>query len=69
MWQPFTADGKPSPDKKIATMVTLDSSFYNCLANERLRDTARRVLIETDPYFRPDERLAVYSMLKKNYTE
>ena len=63
MWQPLTADGKPSPDKKLTTMIRLDPSFYDCLADQRFRERARRVLIETEPYFRPEERVALYSML------
>jgi putative restriction endonuclease len=63
MWQPLAADGKPSPDKKLTTMIRLDPSFYDCLADRRFRERSRRVLIETDPYFRPDERVALYSML------
>lgn len=64
IWQPLTADGKPSPDNKLTTMVRLDSGFFDCLADEKFRDRAQRVLIETDPYFRPEERTAIYSMLK-----
>jgi putative restriction endonuclease len=63
IWQPLTADGNLSPDKKLATMVRLDQSLFDCLADERFRDRARRVLIETDPYFLPAERVALYSML------
>ena len=63
MWEPLMADGKPSPDKKLTTMIRLDPSFYDCLADQRFRDRARRVLIETEPYFRPEERVALYSML------
>ncbi len=33
MWQPFTADGKPSPDKKLTTMISLDPSLYDCLGD------------------------------------
>ncbi|MGO8989509.1 MAG: HNH endonuclease [bacterium] len=64
MWQPFTADGKPSPDKKLTAVIRLDPSFYDCLADQRFRERAQRVLIETEPYFRPEERVSLYSMLK-----
>jgi putative restriction endonuclease len=64
MWQPLTADGNPSPDKKLTAMVILDASFFDCLVDERFRDRARRVLIETEPYFRPEERTALYAMLQ-----
>jgi putative restriction endonuclease len=63
MWQPLAGDGKPSPDKKITTMIRLDQSFFEYLADQKFRDRARRVLIETQPYFRPEERTALYSML------
>ena len=63
MWQPLTADGNPSPDKKLTTVIRLDPTFYDCLADPRFRERARRVLIETEPYFFPEERVALYSML------
>jgi putative restriction endonuclease len=63
MWQPLTADGNPSPDKKLAAMIRLDQSLFDCLADERFRNRARRVLIETEPYFLPAERVALYNML------
>src|SRR4030042_6944376 len=53
-----------SPDKKLTAMVRLDPSFFDCLADERFRDRARRVLIETKPYFCPEEKTALYAMLK-----
>jgi putative restriction endonuclease len=64
MWQPLMEDCKPSPDKKLTIMVRLDPSFFDCLADERFRDRARRVLIETEPYFCPEEKTALYAMLK-----
>ncbi|TRZ51333.1 hypothetical protein D4S03_05280 [bacterium] len=64
MWQPLTADGKPSPDKKLTTMIRFDPSFFDCLTNQKFRDRAQRILIETEPYFLPEERAALYSMLK-----
>lgn len=64
IWQPLTADGDPSPDKKLTTMVRFDPSFFNCLSDHKFRDHARRVLIETEPYFFPEEKAALYSMLK-----
>ena len=63
IWQPLTADGKPSPDKKLTTKVRLDQSFFEYLTDEKFRDQARRLLIDTEPYFRPEERVALYSML------
>jgi putative restriction endonuclease len=64
IWQPLTAQGELSPDKKLTSMIRIDQSFFEWLSNERFRDKARRVLIETEPYFLPEERVALYSMLK-----
>ena len=64
MWEPLMEDGKLSPDKKLTTLVRLDPSFFHCLADESFRDRARRLLIETEPYFFPEEKTALYSMLK-----
>jgi len=64
MWEPLMEDSTPSPDKKLTARVRLDPSFFDCLADERFRDRARRVLIETKPYFCPEEKTALYAMLK-----
>ena len=64
IWQPLTADGKPSPDKKMTAMIRLDEQFFECLADFNFRDRAQRILIETEPYFQPEERVALYSMLQ-----
>ena len=64
IWQPLTAKGELSPDKKLTSMIRIDPGFFECLSNEGFRDKARRVLIETEPYFLPEERVALYSMLK-----
>ncbi len=64
IWQPLTAQGELSPDKKLTSMIRIDPSFFECLSNEGFRDKARRVLLETEPYFLPEERVALYSMLK-----
>ena len=64
IWQPLTADGKPSPDKKMTAMVRFDEQFFECLADYKFRDRAQRILIETEPYFQPEERVALYSMLQ-----
>ena len=64
IWQPLTADGKPSPDKKMTAMIRLDEQFFECLADFNFRDRAQRILIETEPYFQPEERVALYSMLR-----
>jgi putative restriction endonuclease len=53
MWQPLTADGKLSSDKKMTTMIMIDPSFLDCLTDNKFRDRARRILIETGPYFLP----------------
>lgn len=64
MWQPLMANGEPSPYKMLTTMIRLDPSFWDCLADQSFRARARRVLIETEPYFHPEERAALYSMLQ-----
>jgi putative restriction endonuclease len=64
IWQPLMVDGKPSPDKKLTARVRLDPSFFEALADYNFRDRARRILIETEPYFQPEERVALYSMLR-----
>jgi putative restriction endonuclease len=64
IWQPLTADSESSPDKKLTTMARFNSNFFDCLANQKFRDLARQILIETEPYFLPEERAALYSMLK-----
>jgi putative restriction endonuclease len=69
IWQPLTEENKPSPDKKLTTNVKLDPSFFECLYDRIFRDRARRILIETDPYFRPEERAALYAMLQIKPTE
>jgi len=63
IWQPLTIEGKPSPDKKLTTMIRLDPSFHDCLYHQGFRDRARRTLIEKEPYFLPEERTALYVML------
>jgi putative restriction endonuclease len=64
IWQPLTADGKPSPDKKMTAMIRLDEQFFECLADFNFRDRAQRILLETEPYFQQEERVALYSMLR-----
>jgi putative restriction endonuclease len=64
IWQALMAKGEPSPDKRLTTMVRLDPSFFECISDQKFLDKARRVLIETEPYFLPEERVALYSMLK-----
>jgi putative restriction endonuclease len=63
MWVPLTVEGKPSPNRMLTTTLRLDASFFACLADQEFRDQAKRVLIETEPYFRPEERVELYSML------
>lgn len=63
MWQPLMADGKSSPDKKLTKMIRLDQAFLDCLLDSNFRDQAKRVLIETEPYFLPEERASLYSLL------
>lgn len=64
IWQPLMPDGKPSPDKKLTAKVRFDPAFFNCLHDSTFCDRAKRVLIETPPYFRTEERIALYTMLR-----
>jgi len=64
IWQPLTVDGKPSPDKKLTSMIRFDPSFFDFLTDYRFRDCAKRILIETDQYFQTDEKTVLYTMLK-----
>ena len=58
IWQPLTAKKEASPDKKLTTMIRIDPSFFDCISDQRFRSRARRVLIETEPYFFPEEKNA-----------
>jgi putative restriction endonuclease len=64
IWQPLMADGRPSPDRKLTVRVRLDSTFLDCLLDAKFRDKAKRVLLQTPPYFRAEERIALCSMLR-----
>jgi putative restriction endonuclease len=64
IWQPLMPDGKPSPDKRLTAKVCFDPAFLDCLRDSTFRDRAKRVLIETPPYFRTEERIALCSMLR-----
>ncbi len=64
IWQPLMADGKPSPDRKLTAKVRFDPDFFECLKDAAFRDKAKRVLIETPPYFLDDERVALRAMLQ-----
>jgi len=63
VWQPLMADGKPSPHRNLTAKVRFDPTFLDCLRDPEFRHKAKRVLIETTPYFRPEERLALCAML------
>jgi putative restriction endonuclease len=58
------ADGRPSPDKKLTTKVRFDPDFFRWLNDPAFREKAKRVLIETPPYFFDDERVALRAMLR-----
>ena len=63
VWQPLMADGNPSPHRNLTVKVRFDPSFLDCLRDQEFRERAKRVLIDTPLYFRPDERRALYAML------
>ena len=60
----MTKEDKPSPDKKLTSKVRLSSTFFQSLSDPTFRERASKVLIETEPYFLPEERAALFSMLK-----
>jgi putative restriction endonuclease len=64
IWQPLTAEGQPSPDKKLTKTIRFDPSFFDCIADRIFRDREGRLLIETAPYFLPEERVTLRSMLQ-----
>jgi putative restriction endonuclease len=64
MWKPLTAQGDPSPDKKLTKAIRLDPSFFACLSDPIFRDQAKKLLVETELYFLPEERVALQSMLQ-----
>ena len=59
-WTPLSAEGKPSPDKKLTAYVKLDSSFLKCLHGEDFRGAARRLI--TANYFSGEERTALCAL-------
>ena len=64
IWQPLMADGKPSPHRNLTEKVRFDLSFLDSLRDPTFRDKAKRVLIDTPPYFRTEERIALCTMLR-----
>ncbi len=64
IWQPLMADEKPSPHRNLTVKVRFDPDFLRCLRDPKFRDKAKRVLIQTPPYFRPEERIALSAMLR-----
>lgn len=63
MWVPLTAAGKPSPNRMLTTKIRFDESFFECLTDPQFREQARRILIQTAPYFRLEERISLCGML------
>jgi len=64
IWQPLTAGGELSPDKNLTAKVRMDIGFRECLADHFFCDRARRLLIDTKPYFQPEERTALYALFQ-----
>ncbi len=63
IWQPLAANGDPSPNRALTTQARFDPDFLACLFDPEFRTRARRVLIETPPYFLPEEQISLRSML------
>lgn len=64
IWQPLMPEGKASLDKRLTANARLDSAFVDCFRDAHFRDKAKRVLIKTPQYFRPEERIALSAMLR-----
>jgi putative restriction endonuclease len=64
IWQPLMADGTPSPDRKLTVKVRFDPELFKCLHDAAFREKAKRLLIETPPYFLDDERIGLRTMLR-----
>jgi putative restriction endonuclease len=64
IWQPLMADGKPSPHRNLTVKIRFDPDFLVCLQDAKFRNKAKRVLIETPPYFRSEERIALNAMFR-----
>ncbi|OQB94514.1 MAG: hypothetical protein BWX84_00161 [Verrucomicrobia bacterium ADurb.Bin118] len=64
IWQPLMSDGQPSPHRNLTAKVRFDPAFFDCLRDPIFRDKAKRVLIETPPYFPDDERIAFRTMFR-----
>ncbi|MCX8156919.1 MAG: HNH endonuclease [Verrucomicrobiae bacterium] len=62
IWQPLMADGKPSPHPRLTVKVRFDPDFFQCLKDPLFREKAKHVLIDTPPYFREPERVALRAM-------
>ena len=63
IWQPLMANGERSPNRDLTTQVRFDPDFFACLHDPDFRGRAKRILIETPPYFRPEEQIALRAML------
>lgn len=62
IWMPLMADGNPSPHRNLTVRVRFDPTFLDCLHDPLFRDRATRLLIETPPYFRPEEQQALRAL-------
>jgi hypothetical protein len=51
IWQPLMANGEPSPNRALTVKVRFDPDFLACLRDPDFRERAKRVLIDTPPYF------------------
>lgn len=61
IWSSLDEDGRLSPDDRLTRYVRLTSDFWACARNPAWRDQALKILIAK--YFKPDERVALYSLL------
>ncbi len=63
IWEPLTSEGNPSPHRSLTTKVRINPGFMACLRDPEFREEAKRMLIETPPYFRKKEQIALHAML------
>ena len=60
-WSCFTAEHKPSPDRRLTVVVEFAPDFRVCLDDAGWREQARRVLMAR--YFEAEERIGLYTLV------
>ncbi len=60
LWNPFTADGRPSPNRDITDYCIIEESLYALLFQPAFRTAARAVLVAT--YFPTEEQVGLCTL-------